>query len=95
MLWLTVVAIAMGGFFLWLLVGNLQRHTEGIQLFEQGLNILNKHAHELTAEQLAYTVITVDKLKAYKRFAIIDVIAIIVSLTVLLWNLYYLVRQLS
>jgi len=95
MVGLTIFAIALGSFFLWLLVGNLKRHTEGIQLFEQGLNILNKHAHELTAEQLAYTVVTVTKLRVYKRFAIIDVIAIVVSLTVLLWNLYNLVRQLS
>lgn len=95
MTWLIVVAIIVGGVFLAILIKNLERHTDGIILYNQGMNILTKHAHELTKDQLEYTATSVARLRQYKRFAIIDVIAIVISLTALLWNVYSLVKRLS
>jgi hypothetical protein len=95
MTWLIVVAIIVGGVFLAILIKNLERHTEGITLYNQGMNILTKHAHELTADQLEFTATSVAKLRQYKRFAVIDMIAIVISLTALLWNVYSLVKRLS
>jgi hypothetical protein len=95
MVWLIVVAIILGWVFLVILIENLKRHTEGIILYNQGMNVLTKHAHELTKDQLEFTATSVAKLRQYKRFAIIDVIAIVISLTALLWNMYSLAKRLS
>lgn len=95
MTWLIVAAIIVGWVFLAILIENLKRHTEGITLYNQGMNILTKHAHELTKDQLEYTAAFVARLRQYKRFAIIDVIAIVISLTALLWNMYSLSKRLS
>lgn len=95
MTWLIVAAIVISFVFLLLLIRNLKWHTDGITCYDHGMDVLTKHAHELTADELEFMATSMANLRQYKRFAIIDVIAIVISLTALLWNVYNLFKHLS
>ena len=93
MIWINVLIVVVGLVTLKVLVQMLMHHVAGIHLFEKSIDTLMNRTPTLTAEQYIVTVAHIYGLKSYGSFAVIDVVALSISLSAVLWNAYRVIQQ--